>query len=72
MKQTRADVVFDIVNLTLITLFFLAVAYPLWFVVIASVSDPNAVNSGQVILWPVDFSLEAYEEVLSAERIWGG
>lgn len=72
MKQTRADVVFDIINLTLITLFFVAVAYPLLFVVIASVSDPDLVNTGKVYLFPRGVTLDAYEELLKAKNIWRG
>lgn len=72
MKQTRVDVVFDVINLTLITVFLLAVAYPLLFVVIASVSDPDQVNAGRVFLWPRGFTLEAYQELLKAETIWVG
>ena len=49
MKQTRASIfsrqstgdrVFEIVNTALLALILLVILYPLWFVVIASVSDP--------------------------------
>ncbi|WP_163538204.1 carbohydrate ABC transporter permease [Gracilibacillus sp. YIM 98692] len=42
----------------------LIVLYPLIYIVSASLSSPEAVTSGQVWLWPVDFSLEGYIEVL--------
>lgn len=31
---------------------FIMVAYPLYFIIIASVSNSTMVNQGQVILWP--------------------
>ena len=47
MRKNRSDKIFDIINYTLMILLFLAVAYPLYFVVIASVSDPNMVQGLQ-------------------------
>lgn len=72
MKQSRSDVVFDVINLTLISLFFAAVAYPLLFVVVASISDPDYVNTGRVFLWPRGITLAAYRELLKAQNIWRG
>ena len=30
----------------------IVIAYPLWFIVIAPISNSNMVNQGKVILWP--------------------
>jgi putative aldouronate transport system permease protein len=48
------------------------VLYPLYFVVIASVSDPAAVNSGKALLWPAAPSLTGYKYIFADERIWTG
>lgn len=56
----------------LLFLLLLAVIYPLYFVVIASFSNPIAINIGQVVLRPVGFSLEGYSRVLSHQDIWLG
>lgn len=56
----------------LLFLLLLAVIYPLYFVVIASFSNPIAINIGQVVLRPVGFSLEGYNRVLSHQDIWLG
>ncbi len=55
-------------------LFFAGVValYPLLYVVSSSFSSPEAVVSGQVFLWPVDFSLEAYKAVFEYQDIWAG
>ena len=66
------DKVFDIVNYALVTLFVLSVLYPLYFMVIASFSDPFAVNRGEVWLWPKDLNLSAYEAVFEFQRLWTG
>jgi putative aldouronate transport system permease protein len=70
LKQTRQDKIFDIVNYTLLGLFLLAVLYPLYFIVIASFSDPTAINSGQVWFWPKDITFEGYERILGDSAIW--
>lgn len=56
----------------LIVLVVAAVIYPLWFVVIASVSDPSAVASGSLTLWPEGFRLTGYEMIFNDQRIWVG
>ena len=68
----KDDIVFNLIVMTLLTLFLLSVAYPLYFVVIASFSDPSLTASGQVVLFPRGFTLEAYKRVLEYDAIWTG
>ena len=46
--------------------------YPLYFVVIASFSDPSAVASGQVWLVPKGLTLDGYKELFRHNEIWTG
>ena len=71
-QRTVSDWITDIVIWVILALVVVAVIYPLWFVIIASVSNQTAVNQGQVALWPVGFSLGGYEKVFSDGRIWTG
>lgn len=71
-KFTRRDKVFNFVNISIVTLFFLAVLFPLIYVVSASFSDPNKVIQGQVWLWPVGFNLEGYKAVFDNPRVMSG
>ncbi len=48
------------------------IAYPLYFVVIASISNSNLVNQGAVTLWPKDIRFYGYEQILQDKRIWTG
>jgi putative aldouronate transport system permease protein len=50
----------------------LVTVYPLYFIVIASFSDPSAVGNGQVWLFPKGFTLEGYRELLNHANIWVG
>lgn len=72
IRQNKADKLFNIIDYTLLTLAFLLVAYPLYFVVIASVSDPIAVYEGRVILYPIKPTLEGYRRILSYSTLFTG
>ena len=48
------------------------IAYPLYFVVIASISNSNLVNQGAVTLWPKDIRFYGYEQIMKDKRIWTG
>ena len=67
--RSRADKVFDIVNVTILVGVFLVTLYPIYFVVIASISEPRLVAGGQIILFPRGLNLEAYRYVLRDESI---
>ena len=58
------DKTFDVVNLVLMVVMLLVFAWPLWFVVIASLSEPGAVYRGEVILFPKGITLESYKAIL--------
>ena len=45
MKRRGSDKIFDIVNITILSVLLVIMAYPIYFVLIASVSDPTYVNS---------------------------
>ena len=72
IQQSRVDRVFDVVNVLLMTVFGLVMLYPLYFVVVASFSDPAAVTGGEVYLFVKGFSLRAYETVFREPQIWLG
>lgn len=71
-RQSRGDKVFNVVNGLLIGLILITIIYPLWFVIIASVSDPARVLGGQVVLWPKDFTLQGYRMVFRDPMIMTG
>lgn len=70
--RTTSDKVFDLVIFIILTLVMLVVAYPLYFVIISSFSDPIAVASGSVTLFPIGFTLEGYEKVFQEEAVLRG
>ena len=68
--RSRGDRVFDTVNLALLFAFLVTIVYPLLYIVSASFSNPAAVVSGEMVLWPVGFNLEAYQRVFAHTDIW--
>ncbi len=72
IRASRGDKIFDILNYVILAFCLLIVAYPLYFIVIASVSDPTAVYAGKVILWPAKFTLEGYQRILDYESFFTG
>ena len=59
-----SDKIFDIANTCIMVLFLLIFAWPLWFVIIASISDPDALNMGKVLVIPKGITLEGYQRIL--------
>ncbi|WFR58180.1 carbohydrate ABC transporter permease [Anaerocolumna sp. AGMB13025] len=72
VKRSRQDVIYDTIIFTILTFLFLIVAYPLYFIIIASISNPDAVAGGKVALFPVGFSLAGYAEVFKNSKIVTG
>lgn len=72
-RKRRKDIsLFDVINNTLLILLTLLCLYPLYYTVIASVSDFTAVATGKVSFWPIDFQLKAYQAVFENQQIWTG
>lgn len=71
-RNSKEDKIFDIVVNTMVALAAVITLYPLYFVVLASISDPTALNTGKVFLWPVLPDLGAYRHILADNRIWTG
>ena len=72
IKLTSGDRAFYAVNAVLLALLALIVIYPLYFIIIASFSDPDAVLGGRVILYPVQVTFEGYAKILQRTDVWRG
>lgn len=72
MKRCRQDKIFIFFNYVLATFFLLIMIYPLYYILIASISNPDALMAGQVILYPIDITLEGYQALLEHKEILTG
>lgn len=62
----------DIILVILCVAILLVVAYPLYYVLVASFSDPYDVYAGKTFLFPSQFSLKGYAAVFSDDSILTG
>ena len=67
-----SDRAFNILLTVIATIWLVIVAYPCIYIVSSSFSSGNAVSSGRVILWPVEFCLTGYELVFKYKMVWTG
>ncbi len=68
----KSDALIDIVIHVILILIAIVSLYPIWFVLIASVSNPSAIADGEVLLLPKELTLEAYAALKKYPEIWLG
>ncbi len=67
-----ADRIFHALVLILSILCFIVILYPLWFVVIASISNSDMVNRGEVVFLPKDIRFYGFQQIFQDSRIMVG
>lgn len=73
IKASFGERVFQVFNYIFLGLIAFVCLYPMWHVLMASFSDSTALTAHSgLLLWPIDFSLDAYRRVLSNQNIWTG
>lgn len=70
MKMSKGDRVFTIINAIIMILVCIVVVYPLYYVLLASVTDPVVVNSGKLLLYPEAWYTEGYITTLEYGPLW--
>lgn len=72
IHESGGDRAFGIFVTIFLLLVMLIALYPMYFTVIASISDPYKVATGQVYFLPQGFTLEAYQNILKESQVWVG
>lgn len=73
IKASFGERIFQVFNYIFLGLTAFVCLYPMWHVLMASFSSSNALTAHSgLLLWPIDFSLDAYRRVLSNQNIWTG
>lgn len=73
IRTSVGEKLFQVFNYFVLTLLILMCAYPIWYVLVASVSDSNALMSYTgLLLKPLDFTWSAYEKVMENPMIIRG
>lgn len=72
IKTSRDDRIFDMISYVILVFVLLVTLYPLYFVVIASFSDPTLVSSGKILFLPKQIALDGYIQIFKDTTIWRG
>ncbi len=72
IRETKRDRIFNFFNGLILAVIFLLCLYPLWFIIIASISNPDLVNAGKVWLIPQEVSLDGYKALFADDSVVRG
>ena len=72
IKGSKTDYVYYAICGFILFLLAVIVIYPLYYIVIASVSDPDAVMTGEVWLYPVKVTFSGYAQLFNRDDVWRG
>lgn len=70
--RSASDWIIDGIIALIIAAIVLAILYPMWFIIVASFSDPNLVSTGKVTVLPKGINFKGYIKILEDTRIWIG
>lgn len=70
IKGSKSDYVYYVICWFILILLAIIVIYPLYYIVIASISDPDAVMTGDVWLYPVKITFSGYAQLFQRDDIW--
>ncbi len=71
-KDTLGDRIFYGINYVFLGFMALVILYPLYFIIIAAISDPDAVLAGEVFLYPVGITFSGFAKILERTDVWQG
>lgn len=72
MKMCREDRIFHTVNLLIMLVIGVLTLYPLYYIVLASITNPVVVNTGKLLLFPEKIYLEGYKTVFEYKQLFTG
>ena len=72
IKDSKTDYVYYAICAFILFLLAVIIIYPLYYIVIASISDADAVMTGDVWLYPVKVTFSGYANLFQRDDIWRG
>lgn len=71
-EKLRQDKFIDTVFIIILIVIAVCALYPLWFVLIASISNPSEIANGNVFVLPRGINFDGYKEMFNYPEIWIG
>ena len=72
IKESKKDYVYYVICGIILAILALVVIYPLYYIIIASVSDADAVMKGDVWIYPIKLTFSGYKTLFNNEDVWRG
>jgi len=72
IRRSRSDVIFDVLLYALAGIVLLLALYPMYFIVIASISSPVEVSAGNIVFYPKGITLKGYVKLFEYSALWTG
>lgn len=72
MRKSTTDAIANSIFMFIALLMIIIILYPLWFIIIASFSNPNDIANGKVWLFPSKLDFSGYKELFKQHSIWSG
>lgn len=72
IRESKSDYVYYVICGFILFLLAVIIIYPLYYIVIASISDPDAVLTGEAWLYPVRVTFSGYASLFKRDDIWRG
>lgn len=70
IKESKTDYVYYAICAFILFLLAVIIIYPLYYIVIASISDADAVMTGDVWIYPIKVTFEGYANLFKRDDIW--
>jgi len=72
VKKSKQDKIFDVIVYSVAICLIIITLYPMYFVLIASISNPTEVSLGNIIFVPKGLNVRGYSKLLEFPTIWTG
>lgn len=72
VKKSKEDKIFDFILYGIAGILIIVALYPMYFIVIASISNPSLVSNGEILFLPKGINFKAYEQLASYSQLWTG
>lgn len=72
VQKSRTDKIFDFFLYVISTIIVIVMLYPMYFIVIASFSNPADVSAGNIVLWPKGITFKGYKQLMEYSQLWVG
>lgn len=64
--------IFDVINYIILAFVGFIMLYPMWYVLVVSMSSAKYISLGEVTFFPKGITFEAYKRVFDSKNIWVG